>query len=258
MDTQRIVVELVGSGLANCGHLVADHGGLLASLFIAGLVGSASHCAGMCGPLVLAQADSRLCRLPAVPGGELRRLAGGLLLPYHLGRSTTYVGLGVLAALAAGGIMRLGELRWLSAALLVIAALAFLATGAGRLGLTMAMAWPATGFGRFWANRVTGLARPLFRNPAGWRGYGLGLLLGFIPCGLLYGALAAAASRGTAPAAAAGMAVFALGTMPMLVAVAWLGSWAAVRWRRVAGRIAPPLMIANAGLLLVLAWRWVA
>src|SRR5882757_9006450 len=137
MDVQAIVVELVESGLAGCGHLVADHGGLLASLFLAGLVGSASHCAGMCGPFVLAQAGSRLCRLPAGPGGELRRLAGGLLLPYHLGRSTTYVGLGVLAALAAGGIMQLAELRWLSAALLAIAALSFLATGAGRLGLAL-------------------------------------------------------------------------------------------------------------------------
>jgi sulfite exporter TauE/SafE len=256
MDTERIVVELVESGLAGCGHLVADHGGLLASLFLAGLVGSASHCAGMCGPFVLAQSATRLCRLPAGPGGELRRLAGALLLPYHLGRSTSYVGLGVLAALAAGGIMQLAELRWLSAALLALAALSFLATGAGRLGL--AMAWPATGFGRFWAGRVTGLARPLFSNPAGWRGYGLGLLLGFIPCGLLYGALAAAASSGSAPAAAAGMAAFALGTVPMLVAVAWLGGWAAGRWRQVAGRIGPALMIANAGLLLALAWRWVA
>ena len=255
MDTQRIVVELVESGLAGCGHLVADHGGLLASLFLAGLVGSASHCAGMCGPFVLAQAGTRLCRLPAGPGAELRRLAGGLLLPYHLGRSTTYVGLGVLAALAAGGIMQLAELRWLSAALLAIAALAFLATGAGRLGL--AIAWPAIGFGRAWAERVTGLARPLFRNPAGWRGYGLGLLLGFIHCGLLYGALAAAASSGSAPAAALGMAAFALGTTPMLVAVAWLGGWAAGRWRHVAGRVGPALMIANAGLLLTLAWRWV-
>jgi len=256
MEAQRIVGELVASGLAGCGALVAGHGGLLASLFLAGLMGSPSHCAGMCGPFVLAQAGSRLCRLPAGPGGELRRLAGGLLLPYHLGRSTTYVGLGVIAALAAGGIMHLAALRWLSAALLLVAALAFLVTGAARFGLTLA--WPATGLGGRWADRVAGLARPLFREPAGWRGYGLGLLLGFIPCGLLYGALAAAASSGSAAAAAAGMAAFAIGTMPMLVAVAWFGGWAAGRWRRLAGRIAPAIMIANAGLLLALAWRWAA
>jgi len=256
MDAQRVVVELVASGLAGCGALVADHGGLLASLFLAGLLGSPSHCAGMCGPFVLAQAGSRLCGLPAGPGGELRRLAAGLLVSYHLGRATTYVGLGMLAALAAGGIMRLAELRWLSAALLLVAALAFLATGLARFGLALPL--PATGFGRLWADRVAGLAGPLFRQPGGWRGYALGLLLGFIPCGLLYGALAAAASSGSAAAAAAGMAAFAAGTMPMLIAVAWFGGWAAGRWRRLAGRIAPAVMIANAGLLIALAWRWVA
>ena len=256
MEAQHIVGELVASGLAGCGALVAGHGGLLASLFLAGLMGSPSHCAGMCGPFVLAQAGSRLCRLPAGPGGELRRLAGGLLLPYHLGRSTTYVALGIVAAVAAGGLMQLAALRWLSAALLLAAALAFLVTGAARFGLRLS--WPATGFGRFWADRVAGLAGPLFREPAGWRGYGLGLLLGFIPCGLLYGALAAAASSGSATAAAAGMAAFAIGTMPMLIAVAWFGGWAAGRWQGLARRIAPAVMMANAGLLLALAWRWVA
>src|SRR5258706_15427441 len=117
MNVGPIVVELVESALAGCGHLVADNGALLASLSLAGLVGSASHCAGMCGPFVLAQAATRLCRQPAGPGGELRRLAGGLLLPYHLGRSTTHVGLGVVAALGAGGVMAPGRVRWGSAPL---------------------------------------------------------------------------------------------------------------------------------------------
>src|SRR5260221_9549986 len=105
----------MAGGLAGCGALVAAHGGLLASLSLAGLMGSPSHCAGMCGPFVLAQAGSRLCRLPAGPGGELRRLAGGLLLPYHLGRSTTYVGLRVPPATVAGGLLHLTAPRRLSA-----------------------------------------------------------------------------------------------------------------------------------------------
>ena len=55
---------------------------LVLALFMAGLVGSAGHCAGMCGPFVLAQVGART---------QLNRLAGSALLPYHLGRGTTYI-----------------------------------------------------------------------------------------------------------------------------------------------------------------------
>jgi hypothetical protein len=43
----------------------------------------------------------------------------------------------------------------------------------------------------------------------------------------------------------------------MLVAVGFLGDWIG-RWRNLATRLAPAIMIVNAGLLLVLAWRWMA
>jgi uncharacterized protein len=41
--------------------------------------------------------------------------------------------------------------------------------------------------------------QPLFADPRGFRGWALGLALGFLPCGFLYSALAAAAGSGTAP-----------------------------------------------------------
>ena len=253
MDQAGMLSALLASGLAGCGHIASAHGGLLASLFLAGLLGSPTHCAGMCGPFVLAQASGRLAGMAAGPGGELRRLRGALLLPYHFGRLTTYAGLAAVAAGAAGGIGRLIDARAVSAALLVLAALGFLLVGAARLGLV-----PATGAaaGRRWSGLVSRLARPLLAPGAG-RGYALGLLLGFIPCGLLYGALAAAAASASPPAAAAAMLAFGLGTVPMLVAVGFLGGWIG-RWRGLATRLAPAVMILNAGLLLVLAWRWVA
>ena len=89
------------------------------------------------------------------------------------------------------------------------------------------------------------------------RGYGLGILLGFIPCGLLYGAVTIAAASGDALAGAFAMAAFAAGTMPALVGVGALGDLAARHWRGAAGRLGPSLMIANALFLSVLAWRWV-
>ena len=41
--------------LAHCKEVAIGHGPLLLSMFLAGLIGSASHCAAMCGPFVLAQ-----------------------------------------------------------------------------------------------------------------------------------------------------------------------------------------------------------
>ncbi len=74
-------------------------------------------------------------------------------------------------------------------------------------------------------------ARPLFARPVGFRGYALGLMLGFLPCGLLYGALAAAAASGDPLTGAFAMIAFALGTVPALLAVGLAGHVAGQRWQ---------------------------
>ena len=108
-------------------------GGLFTSLFMAGLVGGWSHCAGMCGPFVLAQVATRLEGIPASRMTELHRLTGAAVLPYHFGRATTYAGIGGTGALLAGGAASLPGLRWLSVALLGFAALFFLSYAVGGL-----------------------------------------------------------------------------------------------------------------------------
>lgn len=75
------------------------------------------------------------------------------------------------------------------------------------------------------------IAAPLWRavQPLRKKGnaYVPGLAWGFIPCGLVYGALAAAASAGSALGGAAAMAAYGLGTLPWLMAAG-----VAVRWIR--------------------------
>src|SRR5580692_6250856 len=130
-----------------CTRDSALQGGLLLGLFAAGAAGSVVHCGPMCGVFVLGQVSERMARLPPGRLCERQRISSGLLLPYHLGRLTTYAGLG---ALAAGSAAVFGHLRWfgdLSAVLLAIAALLFLTHALGRF-------LPAMGeFGRpprFW------------------------------------------------------------------------------------------------------------
>lgn len=255
MDQDTVLLALIESGLAHCATVAVDNGGLVAALFGAGLLGGVTHCTGMCGPFVLSQVTARQRAVPAQRMRDFHRLTGAMLLPYHLGRATTYMALGAVAALLAGGLVDLAGLRWLSAALLLAAALFFLICALERLGIRLP--FRRSGSESWWSRHVGRLARPLFDGPTGLRGYALGVVLGFIPCGLLYGALTAAAASGDPVAGAMAMGAFAAGTMPALVGVGALGSLAARRWRSATARLGPALMIANAALLTVLAWRWI-
>jgi len=249
-------LSLLEAGLNQCAVVIDRDGGLLLALLTAGLVGGTTHCAGMCGPFVLAQVTARLEQVPVARMSEFHRLTGAAVLPYHLGRATTYTLLGAAGALVAGHVAALPGLRWVSVALLAFAALFFL--GYAAKGLS---AWLPKGQGRlqrWWGERVSRLARPLFGRPTGWRGYGLGVALGFIPCGLLYGAIAVAAASGNALTGAIGMAAFALGTVPSLLAVGLAGHFAGRTWRNAVATAAPLVMVVNAGVLGWMAWRMVA
>jgi len=226
---------------------------LVAAMLMAGTVGGFTHCVGMCGPFVLAQTTARLEAVPAAEMREFHRLVGAALAPYHLGRATTYIALGVVAGAAGQGIRAIPGLDWVAAGWLVLAAVMFLAYAIFGSGLLPG----AGGKGRL-GGVLAGTARPLFARPTGLRGYALGMMLGFLPCGLLYAALAVAAGGGGALGGATVMAAFVLGTVPGLVTVGLTGHVAAGRWRRVAAVVAPALMIANAAMLGFAAWRLVA
>ncbi|HTI81678.1 MAG TPA: sulfite exporter TauE/SafE family protein [Acetobacteraceae bacterium] len=221
-----------------CGTLPLTNG-LFLGLFLAGAAGSTMHCVPMCGGFVLGQVADGLARMPAARLCEWRRITNGALLPYHLGRLTTYAGLGALAGFGAGRLPWFGTI---SAALLLLGATLFL-LHVGRIlpGLERA---PAT-----WNLFVTCVARR-----AGG-GYPLGIALGFLPCGFLYAALATAASSGNPLLGAAAMLAFGLGTAPALIAVGIAGQAAGRRWQRGIAIAAPTVMVLNATLLLVLALR---
>lgn len=225
---------------------VADSpAGLSLSLFLAGLSGSAVHCVGMCGPFVLGQVMADAGHVRSGGYGEWRRLAGAALAPYHLGRFTTYTGLGVMAGAATALFASTVIFSWLSAVLLTAGAVLMLAQA---FGLAFGAAAPQAG-------PVRRLAAPLAssRHPAAR--YALGVVLGFLPCGLIYGALSAVAGTGSALQGALGMAAFSLGTMPALVALGWGGILLRRRWQGVIRWIASPLLVVTALLMLTLASR---
>ncbi|WP_139922860.1 sulfite exporter TauE/SafE family protein [Hymenobacter sp. DG01] len=186
--------------------------------FVFGLLGS-FHCVGMCGAIALA--------LPGRPGASLpsgRYVAGRLL--YNLGRVTTYATLGALAGLVGQSLRLAGLQQGLSIAsgclimLLVAVPERYTARLAGWLGLSRPLGWVKT------------TLAALFQKTSGGALYGAGVLNGLLPCGLVYLALAGALSAPGVLGAAAYMACFGLGTLPLMLGLSLTGQLVPLHWRR--------------------------
>ncbi len=200
----------------------------------------------MCGGFVAGQVAERMACLPVGVPCAWRRAQAGLVLPYHLGRLTTYAALGAAAASPLALFARTpvfsrlsGLILGASAVLLFARVVSARAGGAGSGSLVPQ-----------WIGRLTG--RAVARSGRA-RGYTLGLALGFLPCGFLYGALLAAASTGRPWLGAASMLAFGLGTVPVLALLGLASQATANRWRRNLARVTAPLLTLNAALLFWLA-----
>lgn len=240
------VVAWCHHGFAATEGLIAGPAGPVAALFLAGLAGSPGHCTAMCGPFVMGQVSDRLARLPAAQFRAASRLSAGLLLPYHLGRVTTYTALGAVIGLMGSGVARLPWMAWVSSLLLLLAAAMFLIAGLRGLVPRLARILPRldTGAG-FPVARLTRRIDTTTRSG----GFALGLALGFLPCGFLYAGLTVAAATASPLQGAVAMAGFGLGTVPSLIVVGTAGHWAAHRLNTVTTRVAPFLMLLNATML---------
>lgn len=207
-------------------------------LFASGFLGGFGHCLGMCGPVVAAFSLNLR---------EAPRLLPHLL--YNLGRITTYSLLGGAVGLA-GSLLRV-------AAEIEPAQRAILA-GTGALISLMGVRL-ATGFGRDSSvagdSRLAGAVSRAARLFSGADGPGacfpLGMVLGLLPCGLVYAALLFAAregmdAAGPAPAFLRGllaMALFGAGTAPSLLALGKVVGLLGTRMRAGLYRAAAAAMI---------------
>lgn len=200
--------------------VAGGHLDLLAFLML-GVLGSAAHCVGMCTPFVFMV--SRRYGLPA--GAHIPWVAQAW---YHAGRLTTYGLLGALGGALGTALQMAGALVGLQRAAAILAGGALVITGLASL-LSLS---PAGGPGA-WAGRLTStLGRRMPGHP-----YALGLVLGLLPCGLLYSAIVAAMATGSAANGAAGLVLFGLGTAPALVGVS-LADALFVRRRALLNRLA--------------------
>ena len=177
---------------------------LFLAAFSMGLFGS-PHCLGMCGGIVTAFGLS----MQHVSDSK----KNGLILTYHLGRLISYSLLGLIASLV--GVAIFQSIMSNSAPRIVLGVVLVL-IGLAMLGLPLFNQLEKVGM-RFWQS-LAPIRKKVFPIDSFGKALFAGLLWGFLPCGLVYGALMMAIAGNNITTGAALMFVFGLGTMPMLIA----------------------------------------
>ncbi len=213
--------------LAHCSSLFSAHGSLFAVFFIGGLTGGFTHCLAMCGPIVAS--ESLRCGGGCAGSCSKKQTAARATgLSYHLGRMTTYGALGFIAALMSKQIAGMPFWSTLSTMMLVIAGAMFIASS------------------------LPNCTHKLF-NPSGALTYLRGVMMGFMPCGLIYAALMMAATLANPWAGMVAMWLFVLGTIPALLIASMGAELITQRSRGFAAQAGRVMMACNGLLLLAMA-----
>jgi uncharacterized protein len=180
------------------------------SAFAAGLLGGV-HCIGMCGGIVGALSFG-------VAQHQSSTRLYAILLAYNLARITSYV----LAGALLGGVAALA-LHWLDIRVLQkilhwVAALFMLLLGMYLAGWWAALVHIEKAGSVLWKN-IEPLARRLLPVQTIAQAFALGLLWGWLPCGLVYSVLIWSVASANAMDGALLMLCFGLGTLPNLMAM---------------------------------------
>ena len=220
---------------------------LVLAVFLGALV-SGWHCALMCGGIAAAIERPAGSETPLRPKSKLFYLQ----LIMHLGRITTYVLLGALAAWV-GVVVWQQSLIPIQRTLFVLTSLllvlmGFRLLGMGRSDVRLGGKWLSTQIASYWAKYLGQLAS----GPSRWFS---GMLWGLVPCGLVYSVLPLAFLSGDVATGAALMFAFGLGTLPNLLLIskfsAALTQFAQYPWVRY---FAVLLLFTAGGLGLYRAW----
>lgn len=176
--------------------------------FIIGLLGSI-HCVGMCGPIALA--------LPIGTESKIQLLLSRIL--YNLGRTVTYTLFGALFGLFGERLALVGLQQNLSIVLGSIILLYVLMPK--KLKAKLAETKPY----KMVTNMVKSSFAKLTKSGSSSSLFVFGIINGFLPCGFVYVAVAGAVSTGSILNGTIFMALFGLGTTPIMLATSMLGKF---------------------------------
>ncbi len=192
------------------------------SAFVIGLVGSL-HCVGMCGPIAIA--------LPVAQQNKFLFILGRVL--YNIGRVISYAAMGAFFGLIGSKIALFGFQQTLSLAigillLLYVVVPKSLLHKLPRIKL----------FDKFSAGIKKSFAA-LWNKGSVSSMLLIGILNGFLPCGLVYVAIAGATATGSILNGSIFMILFGLGTLPLMTGMALLGKFINLQLRRRLTKLIP-------------------
>lgn len=194
--------------------------------FFIGLLGSL-HCVGMCGPIAFA--------LPLKRSSKTYQLIGAII--YNFGRIITYALLGFIFGFFGQGIKLASSQQFLSIAIgiILIASVFFPLRWINKISPT---------------NKITQLISTvkqqlglLLLSSKPFNLLRIGLLNGFLPCGLVYTALGGAIATGTTQQGVWFMVFFGLGTLPLMFLAVQLSNFVSLTLRNKIRKIFPFLLV---------------
>lgn len=195
---------------------------IFVTAFITGLLGS-FHCAGMCGPIALAT--------PTV-GRTLAAKLGSKFI-YNLGRIITYALLGALLGAFGLGLKLAGLQQSISIAAGIIIILGVIAS----TNFLHSIA------GNPFSMLKQKVAANLFHSKSFSALFLIGLLNGLLPCGFVYIGLIGSVATQSVLEGVLFMALFGLGTFPMMFGISVLGQFISVSIRSRINRFTPAFAI---------------
>ncbi len=180
------------------------------AVFLVGLLGG-THCMAMCGGIVGALTVGTPAGRPQWP----------LHLAYNFGRISSYALAGAaLGAVGSAGLL-LNDALPVQMTLYVLANLMLVALGLYLIGVPQGLTFLERAGQKAWA-RIQPLTRRFLPATSVSRALPLGMLWGFLPCGMVYSVLTTALLTGSALRGAGLMLAFGLGTLPNLLLAGFL------------------------------------
>lgn len=207
---------------------------MLITAFILGLLGS-FHCVGMCGPIAF--------MLPVDQNNAYKKLFQ--ITIYHLGRLLAYSTIGLIFGLIGKSLNFFGFQQQLS---IIIGVL-----------IIIVVVIPQKMFNKYnfskpvykLISRVKSSLGVALKKKTNDTFLTIGFLNGFLPCGLVYMAVFAAIARGNALGGSLYMAIFGLGTIPLMTTTIYFSQFLKGSFRQKIQR-AIPVFVVIIGALFIL------
>jgi sulfite exporter TauE/SafE len=179
-------------------------------IFTVGFLGGFGHCIGMCGGFVMTYTLKIRENEPAMSPNKWQMISPHLM--YNLGRVFTYTILGELFGFLGSTIGIIFAVRHFQGILQLLAGLVMIIIAlelSGFISKSSPDSFPGV---TLFKKMVWGVFRRVNRRNV----FILGMVLGFIPCGLVYVAGAQAAASGSIIGGMLTMLFFGLGTLPAM------------------------------------------